>query len=642
MADVKELIVELRLENKQLKRELKKTDKDFKELNKTTKKTEGGFSALKLLGVGFASVLGGVVVRGLTKFVKSAGKLEQVNIAFTTFLGSADLAAIKIRELQKLSAVTPFTQEQVLDAGKALLAFGIAADDLTPKLKQIGDLSAGTGKDFNELSVIFGKAKVQGTLFAEDINQLTEAGIPIIDEFAKILNVTPDQVKKLGSESKITFPLLEKAFKNLTSEGGRFFNLTEKQSKSFLGRISTLQSNLQILATNIGTRLISEIGPLTDNLNEIAQSQKTIVIAANSVALSLTLVKTLLTNLLVPFRAFGVIGQAAFIVIEGAIDKVTSKLEFLGKATDFISSGFKKVSSAVTGFFTDANSKVDETIKNLESDTLGKALNTLKTGFQNIGTDVSTNYVDLINNLKNLIVNANQEIVNSVDKTAASQRMQNNITTAQRIANLQKELDIFLGTKKREIQAGVDTKNNIVKASGDILQTEINRLEQIDEADTNSRNKQKKKIRDIAIANKAIQLASATVDSITAIVKTMASVPFPFNIPLIGAQTAAGAAQVGLIASQKIPEFQAGGVVSGLNAPIGNEDGIIAAQNGEAVLNRNATFNLGEETINKLNRGENLQPVVNITVNNSNGEEVVDKLNDYFRQFGGGRTLGVG
>ena len=46
----------------------------------------------------------------------------------------------------------------------------------------------------NQIAELYGKARVQGRLFAEDINQLTGRGIPIIGELAKQFGVSDSQV----------------------------------------------------------------------------------------------------------------------------------------------------------------------------------------------------------------------------------------------------------------------------------------------------------------------------------------------------------------------------------------------------------------------------------------------------------------
>ena len=229
-------------------------DKALKDLGKTKKKTEGLKSSVMKLKAGYlilAGIVGGVMVKALSSFIKKASDFEQLNVAFKTMLGSATKAKKVLKDLEKFSIVTPNTIDQVNRAGKTLLAMGVSADDLIPTLRKIGDIAAGTGKDFNELALIFAKAKTQGTLFAEDLNQLAESGIDIFKILADQMNVTTSEVKKMASEGKIKFSNLEQAFTSLSGKGGKFFDLMKEQSKTFSGRLSTLQGNLSLLSRAI-------------------------------------------------------------------------------------------------------------------------------------------------------------------------------------------------------------------------------------------------------------------------------------------------------------------------------------------------------------------------------------------------------
>ena len=252
-------------------------DKALKDLGKTTKKTTGLTKSVGKLRAGYlllGAVIGGVLVKSINAFIKKAADFEQLNVSFKTFLGSAEKATKVLKKLENFSIVTPFTIDQINKAGKGLLAFGIESKDLIPTLKTIGDVASATGKDFNELAIIYGKAKTQGTLFGEDINQLTEAGIPIIKEFAKQLGVTEGEVKKLASQGKISFTNLQTAFESMTGEGGQFFDLMSKQSKTFGGRLSTLQGNLSLVSRAIGNKLLPLAGFFVDKLNGIITAQE--------------------------------------------------------------------------------------------------------------------------------------------------------------------------------------------------------------------------------------------------------------------------------------------------------------------------------------------------------------------------------
>lgn len=271
---VKNVLFKIQADTAQLRRELDSVKKSLDGIGVATEKTAKNISGLGRILQGAAAAFGGIAIgQQILQFgeaaVKAAGDYQGLQISFETFLGSTEQATKVLSDLQKFSSLTPFTGEQVQNAGRALLAFGEDANNLVPVLTRIGDISAATGKNFNELAVIYGKARTQGTLYAEDINQLVEAGIPIIEEFANQLGVAPEQVKKLASEGKIGFKDLETAFINLTKEGGRFAGLTEKLSQSLPGRISTLQDNFDQLQRSVGLGLLPVFEFLVESANGI-------------------------------------------------------------------------------------------------------------------------------------------------------------------------------------------------------------------------------------------------------------------------------------------------------------------------------------------------------------------------------------
>ena len=71
-----------------------------------------------------------------------------------------------------------------------MIAFGEAADSVPDTLHRIGHISAGIQAPVNQIAELYGKARVQGRLFAEDINQPTGRGIPIIQELAKQFGIS--------------------------------------------------------------------------------------------------------------------------------------------------------------------------------------------------------------------------------------------------------------------------------------------------------------------------------------------------------------------------------------------------------------------------------------------------------------------
>ncbi|MFB0964145.1 MAG: phage tail tape measure protein, partial [Patescibacteria group bacterium] len=117
--------------------------------------------------------------------MKSAMDFEQTSVALTTMLKDSKLAGDMLKDLSKFAETTPFEFPEIADAGKRLLAFGFSAKEINGTLRSLGDISSALNIPLGELSDIYGKARVQGRLFAEDLNQLTGRGIPVTQELAK-------------------------------------------------------------------------------------------------------------------------------------------------------------------------------------------------------------------------------------------------------------------------------------------------------------------------------------------------------------------------------------------------------------------------------------------------------------------------
>ena len=77
-----------------------------------------------------------------------------------------------------------------------------------------------------------------------DIRQFAGRGIPIYEELAKVLGVSKDQVGELVTEGKVGFKEVEQAFKNMTSEGGKFNDLMENSAGTWPQRLSNIQDTL--------------------------------------------------------------------------------------------------------------------------------------------------------------------------------------------------------------------------------------------------------------------------------------------------------------------------------------------------------------------------------------------------------------
>lgn len=251
---------------------------DIKKFNAELRRTQGEIAKLTQSGGAFSnafknafaqiSIAAGAFVgfeaikSGIGSVIQFATEAETTAVSFEVLLGSAEKAQSVLKSLTDFAATTPFELPEVQDAARKLLAFGIESDKLEPSLRALGDISAGVGAPIGEIAELYGKARVQGRLFSEDINQLTGRGIPIIQELAKQFGVTDSEVKKLVESGQVGFGNIEKAFVALSSSGGKFFDLMNKQSQTTAGQFSNLADSFKGAARDLGTALLPAINEL--------------------------------------------------------------------------------------------------------------------------------------------------------------------------------------------------------------------------------------------------------------------------------------------------------------------------------------------------------------------------------------------
>lgn len=228
------------------------------EASKTLQKVKGeigglGKSGGVMMKLGTAAKYAGMAVAGLGAAlgtagafaVKSASDFEQSRIAFEVMLGSADAAREMLKKISDFAVKTPFELPQVVEGAKRLLAYNIEAEKLLPTLSALGDIAAGVGKDkLPNLILAFGQVKAATRLTGMELRQFTEAGVPLLSLLAEEMGKTEAEIKDMTSEGEISFEAVEKAIMSTTQEGGKFFNLMERQSKTFSGIMSNIKDDL--------------------------------------------------------------------------------------------------------------------------------------------------------------------------------------------------------------------------------------------------------------------------------------------------------------------------------------------------------------------------------------------------------------
>lgn len=233
----------------------------------------------KLQSIGGIAIGGYALGSTIKQVVQTRGEFQQLEIAFSTMLGSGEKAAELMDKITKTAATTPFDLQGVADGAKQLLAYGVSVDEVNEKIVQLGDIAAGMSLPLGDLVYLYGTTMVQGRMFTQDLKQFQGRGIPITEELAKVLGVTKNEVAGLVSAGKVTAKVFKQAMENMSGAGGKFYNLMEKQSKSLTGQLSNLGDAVDMMYNEIGKKgeklfadVIEKISWLVENYKKVGEA----------------------------------------------------------------------------------------------------------------------------------------------------------------------------------------------------------------------------------------------------------------------------------------------------------------------------------------------------------------------------------
>lgn len=181
-------------------------------------------------------------------------EFQQLEVAFSTLLGSEQKANELMSQLTKTAATTPFDLQSISRGAKQLLAYGTAAEDVNDILVHLGDVAAGLSQPLDALVYLYGTTMVQGRMMTMDLRQFQNRGIPIAEELAKQFGVAKSEVQGLVSSGRVTAEEFHKAIMAMSSDGGKFGGLMAAQAKTIGGQISNIQDNISMMFNEIGKK----------------------------------------------------------------------------------------------------------------------------------------------------------------------------------------------------------------------------------------------------------------------------------------------------------------------------------------------------------------------------------------------------
>lgn len=245
--------------NEEIKRQQSEVDKlrgKQENLNKNKKSLMNTTDQLqrKLALLFSVSAIQGYV----NKLVQVRGEFELQQRSLEILLQNKKEADRLWDQTIKLAVKSPFTVKQLVTYTKQLAAYRIESDKLYETNKMLADVSAGLGVDMQRLILAFGQVKAANFLRGTELRQFSEAGVNMLDELAKKFTEVEGRTVSVGevfdrvSKRMVSFKDVEEVFKNITSKGGIFYQMQEKQAETLAGQMANLRDSYDLMLNEIG------------------------------------------------------------------------------------------------------------------------------------------------------------------------------------------------------------------------------------------------------------------------------------------------------------------------------------------------------------------------------------------------------
>lgn len=220
----------------------------------------GLFSQLKgQLGMYFNTY---AITEFLRTLIVVGGEFEKQHVALQVLMGDIGKANVLYGQMKSLALSSPFTFQELLKDTRQVAAFGIPNEELYDVTRRLADLSAGLGVSMDRLILAYGQVRTATVLRGQEMRQFTEAGVPLPEMLAQIKTsqnkamgsnevVTSRDIFGMVSKKEISFEDVDQAIRQLTMEGGRFYQMQENMAETLAGKWARLSDAWGLMVSTI-------------------------------------------------------------------------------------------------------------------------------------------------------------------------------------------------------------------------------------------------------------------------------------------------------------------------------------------------------------------------------------------------------
>ena len=219
----------------------------------------------------FAAIGGAIAaVKGAFAFFSNipaqAARIEDLRVTFTQMTGDAEQAGQILDDLWHDAANGAVGLEEMAATAKPLLNVFSDSASIREWSRRFADIATGSGVAADQLSKVFSRAMAIGKIDSRAIDTLARQGIPIYQELAAVIGTTTEAVQAMVKKGLVSADQYAAAFRRMTDEGGKYYNLSSQLSNTSAGSWGTMLENINRVAAKLGEPINEAFTPVLQSI----------------------------------------------------------------------------------------------------------------------------------------------------------------------------------------------------------------------------------------------------------------------------------------------------------------------------------------------------------------------------------------
>jgi hypothetical protein len=217
-------------------------------LNQTTESAKGQsqvLADLKSMATQYLGVWGGQ--QFLHNIIEIGGQLEMQRLSISAILQNTAQANELFDKIKHLATQSPFGVVQLDQMTKQLTAYGFKYNELYDMTKRLADISAATGTDVSRLALALGHVRSEAALSGYTLRQFSMANVPLLEKLSEKLGKTTKEIRDMVKKKEVSYDDVVGVLKDLTNEGGMFYNMQEVISESVKAKFKNVKDAMDIM-----------------------------------------------------------------------------------------------------------------------------------------------------------------------------------------------------------------------------------------------------------------------------------------------------------------------------------------------------------------------------------------------------------